>query len=65
MHTTMNRPEKIEQLYRALDEANACAEEAGLRFVVLLLEMARLEVDESTKNNVLSMPGPRSLGKRT
>lgn len=65
MDTTMNRPAKIEQLYKALDEANACAEQAGLRFVVLLLDMARLEVDQSTKNNVLNMPSPKSLGKRS
>jgi hypothetical protein len=63
MDMTMQRQAKIEQLCRTLDEAIACAEQAGLTFVALILDMARLEVDQTAKSNVITMPSPRSLGK--
>ncbi len=60
----MTRRSKIEQLCSTIDAAVACAEQAGLPFVVLLLDMARLEVDQTTKNNVINLPTSRLLGRQ-
>jgi hypothetical protein len=59
----MERDKKIKQLRDALDEATACAEQAGLAFVVLILDIARLEVDQSTDHNGSSMPTTEPFGK--
>jgi len=59
----MKRQANIEQLGRSLDEAVACAEQAGLTFVVLLLDMARLEVDRLNDGNVGIMPTSTPFGK--
>ncbi|MGY8662378.1 hypothetical protein Q3C01_08410 [Bradyrhizobium sp. UFLA05-109] len=64
METTMRQQTNIEQLCRRLDEAIICAEEAGLSFVVMILDMARLEVDQSARSNVITMPTSRTLDKR-
>ncbi len=60
----MKKQAKIEQLCRRLDEAIVCAEQAGLSFVVLILDMARLEVDQTAKSNVITMSTSRRAGKR-
>ena len=54
----------IEHLRGAIDEAIGCAEQAGLPFVVLLLDMAPLEVDQSTGDHSNIVPITRALGKR-
>ena len=59
----MERQTKIRQLRDAIDEAVAYADEAGLAFVVLILDIARLEVDQSTDYNGESMPTTRPFGK--
>jgi hypothetical protein len=61
----MERHTKIEHLRSTLDEAITCAEQAGLAFVVLILDMARLEVDQSIESNGGSMPTANSFGKQT
>ena len=60
----MTRQAKIEQLCSSLDEASGWAEQAGLAFVVMLLDMARLEVDQNVKSNVVTMPSSRMAGKQ-
>jgi hypothetical protein len=60
----MKRQAAIEQLSRALDEAIACAEQADMALVVLILDMARLEVDRMAESNVVTMPSSGSTGKR-
>lgn len=60
----MKQQAKIEQLCRRLDEAILCAEEAGLNFVVLILDMARLEVEQTAKINETTMPSSEWSGKR-
>jgi hypothetical protein len=54
----------IEHLRGAIDEAIGCAEQAGLPFGVLLLDMARQEVDQSTEDHSI-VPITRLLGKRS
>lgn len=56
----MKQHSKIQQLRNSLDEAIVCAEQAGLAFVVLILDIARLEVDQSTDHNETSMPTTKS-----
>ena len=58
------KPYAIEHLRDAIDEAIGCAEQAGLPFVVLLLDMARLEVDQSTEDHSNIVPITSALGKR-
>ena len=48
---TMARQEKIELLAKTIDEAIARAEQLGLTFVVFILDMARVEVDQ-TENHI-------------
>jgi hypothetical protein len=62
--TKMDRHTKIKRLRNTLDEAITCAEQAGLAFVVLILDMARLEVDQSTASNG-GIPTANSFGKRS
>lgn len=59
----MERHSKIKQLRDAIEEAIACADEAGLALVVLILDIARLEVDQSTNYNGDSMPTSAPFGK--
>jgi hypothetical protein len=59
----MERHTKIMQLRNAIEEAIACADEAGLALVVLILEIARLEVDQSTDHTGDSMPTTEPFGK--
>lgn len=59
----MERHTKIEHLRSTLDEAITCAEQAGLAFVVLILDMARLEVDQSAERSGGGTVTP--FGKRT
>jgi hypothetical protein len=54
----------IEHLRDSIDEAIGCAEQAGLAFVVLLLDMARLEVDQTTDDRSNIVPITSALGKR-
>lgn len=54
----------IEHLRDAIDQAIGCAKQAGLPFVVLLLDMARLEVDQSPEDHSNIVPITRALGKR-
>jgi len=63
MDSAMTRRANIERLSKALDEAIACAEEADLTFVLVILEMARLEVDQTDNDNGVTMPSPRPSGK--
>ncbi len=64
MDMTMDRYAKIEQLRAALDDATEYAEEAGLTFVVLILDIIRVELDQSTeRGNGDSMPTAKSFGK--
>jgi len=60
----MERHAAIEHLRSAIDEAIGCAGKANLPFVVLLLDMARLEVDEATENHSNIVPITKSVGKR-
>jgi hypothetical protein len=60
----MTRQAKIKQLCSTLDAAAVWADEVDLDLVVLLLDMARLEVDQIVKNNVVTMPSSRLLGKQ-
>ena len=60
----MERHPGIEHLRTAIDEAIGCAGQAGLPFVVLLLDMARLEVDEATESHSNIVPITKSIGKR-
>jgi hypothetical protein len=59
----MERHTKIMQLRNAIEEAIACADEAGLALVVLILDIARLEVDQSADYNGDSMPTTEPFGK--
>jgi hypothetical protein len=46
----MARQEKIELLANTIDEAIARAEQLGLTFVVFILDMARVEVDQTEQD---------------
>jgi hypothetical protein len=48
---TMARQEKIEHLANTIEEAIARAEQLGLTFVVFILDMARVEVDQIEHNS--------------
>lgn len=60
----MERHAAIEHLRSAINEAIGHAGQVGLPFVVLLLDMARLEVDEATENHSNIVPISKSFGKR-
>ena len=61
----MERQRQLDHLCKTLDEAIACAEEAGLEFVAHILDVARLEVVRTSESNVITMPTARSFGKRS
>lgn len=60
----MERHAAIDHLRRTIDEAIGCAGQAGLPFVVLLLDMARLEVEDVTENQDHSNVVPISKAVR-
>jgi hypothetical protein len=60
----MERHATVEHLRRAIDEAIGCAGQAGLPFVVLLLDMARLEVDETIQDRSNIVPITKLVSKR-
>lgn len=60
----MEKQVAINHLRRAIDEALGCAGQAGLPFVVLLLDMARLEVDDATEDHSNIVPISKWVGKR-
>jgi hypothetical protein len=47
----MAKQEKMELLANTIDEAIARAEQLGLTFVVFILDMARVEVDQTERNS--------------
>ncbi len=59
----MARQEKIEHLVETIDDAIGRAEHLGLAFVVLILDMARLEVDQAEHHSQEMMPTVRPFGK--
>jgi hypothetical protein len=52
---TMAKQEKMELLANTIDEAIARAEQLGLTFVVFILDMARVEVDQTERDSLQYM----------
>ncbi len=51
----MAKQEKMELLANTIDEAIARAEQLGLTFVVFILDMARVEVDQTERDSLQYM----------